>query len=130
MVIQLIESFKTGWNSLEIKFTVKVVSIHPSYDNQGNEYVCVESGFRPVKMPTMVPTSVPKEVSEMIEASKQMVKVVVPPQIRAQMRTYANRLFLFLTTDEWENLEKKYTVGDEFEVTVKPDGNITAERKV
>ncbi len=112
----------------EIKFTVKVVSVHPAYDNQGNEYICVECGYRPPQVPTMLPLGVPSEVSEMIEASRQMVKVVVPPQLQAQMHTYANRLVVYLTTSEWESLQVRYTAGDEFEVIVKSDGSIVMNR--
>ena len=64
----------------------------------------------------MVPTSIPKEVSEALEASRNMVQVMIPPQVRAQMRKYTNRLTLYLTINEWENLQQKHTVGDEFKV--------------
>jgi len=112
----------------EVRFTIKVVSIHPSYDAQGNEYVCVEFGFRPPRMPTVVPANVPKEVSDAIRASNEMVRVVVPPQLQAHMHRYANRLTLYLSMDEWESLQQKYTVGDEFEVSVENDGSITMKR--
>lgn len=112
----------------EIRFTIKVFAIHPAYDSQRNEYVCVEFGFRPPKVPTMVPTSVPREVADIIQASQEMVKVVVPPQFQAQTRKYANRLVLFLATDEWERLQQKYTAGDEFEVTIKQDGSLNVKR--
>ena len=108
----------------EIFFAVKVTAINPHYDYQGNEYVRIEFGYRPPKIPTMVPTSVPKEVSEALEASRNMVQVMIPPQVRAQMRKYTNRLTLYLTSNEWETLQQKYTVGDEFKVTLKTDGNI------
>ena len=108
----------------EISFTVKVTAINPNYDYQGNEYVRIEFGYRLPKIPTMVPTSVPREVSEMIEASREIVQVMVPPQMRAHMRRYTDRLTLYLTTDEWESLQQKYTVGDEFKVTLKADGSI------
>jgi len=109
-------------------FDIKVTSIHPAYDNQGNEYICVEFGFRSFQMPMMIPTNVPKEVSEMIEASRDVVKVIVPPQLQAQWRTYANRLTLFLTMEEWESLQQKYTVSDEFNVIIKKDGSIIVNR--
>lgn len=108
----------------EIIFTIKVFAIHPIYDPQGVEYICVEFGYKPPKMPTMIPLDMPKEVSDMIEASKDMVKVIVPPQLRSQLTNYANRLTLFLTTDEWENLQQRYTVGDEFKVIIRSDGNL------
>jgi len=112
----------------EVKFTIKVVSIHPSYDAPGNEYVCVEFGYRPPTMPTVVPASVPREVTDAIQASKEMVRVIVPPQLQAHMHRYANRLTLYLSMDEWESLQQKYTVGDEFEVSVKNDGSITIKK--
>jgi len=112
----------------EVRFTIKVVSIHPSYDAQGNEYVCVEFGYRAPRMPTVVPASAPREVSDAIRASKEMVRVIVPPQLRAHMHRYANRLTLYLSMDEWESLQQKYTVGDEFEVRVNNDGSITIKR--
>ena len=112
----------------EITFNIRVTSIHPSYDNQGNEYICVEFGYRPPQFPTMIPTNVPKEVSDMMEASRDVVKVIMPPQFQAQMRTYANRLALYLTVDEWENLQRKYTVSDEFTVTLRDDGSIVVNK--
>ena len=108
----------------EVVFIIKVFSIHPSYDQQGMEYVCVELGYRPPTMPTMVPSDTPKEVSDMIEASKHMINVIVPPQFRSQRSNYANRLTFFLTTEEWGDLQQRYTVGDEFKVTVRTDGNL------
>jgi len=112
----------------EITFNAKVTSIHPAYDNQGKEYICIEFGYRPPQMPTMIPTSVPKEVSDIFEASRDAIKVIVPPQLQAQMRTYASRLALYLTTDEWESLQRKYTVSDEFTITLKSDGSITVNK--
>lgn len=112
----------------EVTFTIKVTAIHPAYDNQGNEYICIEFGYRPPQMPTMIPTNVSREISDMIEASRDVVKIMVPPQIQAQWRIYANRLTLFLNPEEWENLQQKYTVSDEFVVTLKPDGNITMKK--
>lgn len=112
----------------EITFNVKVTAIHPAYDNQGNEYICIEFGYRPPQIPTMIPTNISREVSDMIDASRDIVKVIVPPQIQAQMRTYANRLALYLTTDEWENLQNKYTVSDEFTVKLKNNASIIVNK--
>jgi len=108
----------------EIVFHAKVFSIHPTYDQQGTEYVCIELGFKPPKMPTMVPSDVPKEVSDIIQASKDMVKVMVPPQLRSQLINYAKRITIFLAPEEWTNLEKRYTVGDEYKVIIKSDGSL------
>lgn len=105
----------------EIFFTIKVFSIHPAYDTQGTEYICVEFGFKPPRMPTMIPSDIPKEVSDIIEASKDMVRVIVPPQLRAQVN-YTNRLTLYLMSEEWDSFQQKYTVGDEFRVALRPDG--------
>jgi len=112
----------------EIKFTMKVVSLHPTYDSQGNEYISVEFGYRPPKMPTMVPSSVPREVSEAIQTSREMVRVIVPPELQSHLHRYSNRLIIFLSTSEWEQLQYKYTIGDEFEATVKADGSISITR--
>ncbi|MFH0896638.1 MAG: arcadin 1 [Candidatus Bathyarchaeota archaeon] len=108
----------------EIVFNVRVFAIHPVYDPQGMEYVCVELGYRPPRMPMMIPSDMPKEFSDIIQASKDMVRVVVPPQFQSQLTNYANRLTLFLTADEWESLQQRYTVGDEFKVTIRSDGNL------
>ena len=108
----------------EIVFSIKVFSIHPAYDHQGTEYVCVEFGCKPLIMPTMVPAGMPRDVSDMIEASKSMMKILVPPQLRSQLTNYANRLTIFLTNDEWNNLQQKYTVGDEFKVIMRTDGSL------
>ena len=108
----------------EIVFSIEVFSIHPAYDQQGTEYVCVEFGYRPPRMPTMVPADMPRDVSDMIEASKHMVKVFVSPQLRSQLTNYASRLTIFLTNDEWDNLQQKYTVGDELKVIMRTDGSL------
>ncbi|MHA2405123.1 MAG: hypothetical protein ACXACH_00050 [Candidatus Hermodarchaeia archaeon] len=108
----------------DVLFTASVFSIHPIFDHQGVEYISVEFGYKPPKIPTMVPSNVPKEVSDIIDASRDMVKVIVPPQLRSQMMNYANRLTVFLTPDEWNNLEQRYTVGDEFKVIIRPDGSL------
>lgn len=108
----------------EIVFIIKVFSIHPTFDQQGMEYVCVEFGYKPPRMPTMIPSNMSKEVSDIIQASKDMVKVIVPPQLRSQSMSYANRLTLFLTREEWDSLEKRYTVGDEFKVIIRSDGSL------
>ncbi len=110
----------------EINFIAKVTALHVTYDYQGNEYVTINFAYKPLKMPTMMPTDIPKEVSDMIKATKDMMTTMVPQQ--TYLRDYANRLVLFLTTDEFERLEQKYTVGDELRVIVSPDGNITATR--
>ena len=108
----------------EIVFSMKVFSIHPIFDQQGTEYICVEFGFKPPRMPTMVPTDMPKEVSDIIQASKDMVRVIVPPQIRSQLLSYANRLTLYLTREEWGCLQQRYTVGDEFKVMIRSEGSL------
>lgn len=108
----------------EIVFDIKVFAVHPASDAQGVEYVCVELGYKPPRMPTMVPLDMPKEISDIIEASKDMVKVIVPPQLRSQLTNYTNRLTLFLTPDEWESLQQRYTVGDEFKIIIRPDGSL------
>jgi hypothetical protein len=110
----------------EVAFIAKVTALHVTYDSQGNEYVTIDFAYRPPKMPTMMSTDVPKEVSDMIKATREMMTSMVPQQ--TYLRDYANRLVLFLTTDEFERLEQKYTVGDELKVTIKPDGSITAIR--
>jgi len=108
----------------EIIFMVKVFSVRPIYDQQGAEYISVELGYKPPKMPMMVPSDIPKEVSDIITASKDMVRVIVPPQLRTQMMNYSSRLNIFLTPEEWEKLMQKYTVGDEFKVMMRPDGSL------
>ena len=108
----------------EIVFSIKVFSIHPAYDQQGTEYVCVEFGYKPPRMPTMVPLDMSKEVSDMIEASKSMMKVLVPLQLGSQLTNYVNRLTIFLTNDEWDNLQQRYTVGDEFKAIMRTDGSL------
>ena len=110
----------------EVVFTAKVTALHITYDSQSNEYVTIDFAYRPPKMPTMLPTDVPKEVSDMLKATKEMMSTMVPAQ--TYLRDYANRLILFLTTDEFERLEQKYTIGDELKITVKPDGSIVASR--
>jgi hypothetical protein len=108
----------------DVLFTVKVFSIHPVFDHQGMEYISVEFGYKPPKIPIMVPSNIPKEVTDMIDASRDMVKVIVPPQLRSQMMNYANRLTVYLTPQEWDSLEQRYTVGDEFKIIIRTDGSL------
>ncbi len=112
----------------EVTFTARVVALHTTFDNHGNEYVTIEFAYRPPRMPTVVPSDMPKEISDMLEASKDVVRVMVPPQFQAHLRNYANRLVLYLTVDEFESLQQKYTVGDEMKFVIKPDGSLTAVR--
>lgn len=90
----------------------------------------MEFGYRPPKVPTMVPLDRSQDVSDMIEASKDMMKILVPPQLRSQQTSYANRLTLFLTGDEWNGLQQRYTVGDEFNVTIRADGSLQMTKTV
>lgn len=108
----------------EIVFSIKVFSIHPASDQQGTEYICVEFGVKPPKIPTMVPITSSREVSDMIEASKSMVNIMVPPQLRSQLTRYVSRLTLYLTSDEWNDLQQRYTVGDEFKIILRKDGSL------
>jgi len=110
------------------RFIVKVIAVHPFYDNQGNEYICVEYGFKPPQIPTIVPSGLPTDVSEIVKASKEMMRVIVPPQVQAQMHKYANRLILYLTLSEWDKLQEKYTAGDEFEVIVGLNGELALQK--
>ena len=110
----------------EIVFTAKVTALHVTYDTHGNEYVTIDFAYKPPRIPTMVPTDMPKDVSDMIKATRDMMTTMVPQQ--TYLRDYANRLILFLTTDEFERLEQKYTVGDELKITVAPDGSMSATR--
>ena len=110
----------------EIVFTAKVTALHVTYDTHGNEYVTIDFAYRPPKIPTMMSTDIPKDVSDMIKATREMMTTMVPQQ--TYLRDYANRLVLFLTTDEFEKLEQKYTIGDELQVAVKSDGSIVASR--
>jgi hypothetical protein len=104
------------------------MALHTTYDSQGNEYIMIEFAYRPPKMPLIVPSDVPREITDMIEASKDMVRVIMPPQLQTHLRSYANRLILFLTLDEFESLHQKYTIGDEFKFTINPDGGIKSVR--
>ena len=116
--------FKGGKNLSEIVLPIKVFSVRPTTDQQGMEYICVEFGYKPPKIPTMIPLNVSREVSDVMEASKSMANVLLPPQLRSQLTGYVNRLTIFLTNDEWDNLQQKYTVGDEFKVIMRSDGSL------
>jgi hypothetical protein len=112
----------------EVSFVARVMSLHTTFDNSGNEYVTIEFAYRPPRMPTVVPSDMPKEISDMLEASKDVVRVMVPPQFQTHLRNYANRLVLYLTSEEFESLQQRYTVGDELKVVIKADGSLTAVR--
>jgi hypothetical protein len=76
----------------------------------------------------MVSSSTPKEISDVIQASRDVVRVMVPPQLQSQISKYAKRLMLFLTLSEWGNLEHKYTVGDMFNVIIESNGNVELKK--
>ncbi|MEM2921898.1 MAG: hypothetical protein QXF26_06235, partial [Candidatus Bathyarchaeia archaeon] len=67
----------------EVSFIAKVVALHTTFDTQGNEYVMIEFAYRPPRMPTVIPSDVPKEISDVLEASKDMMRIMVPPQLQA-----------------------------------------------
>lgn len=106
-----------------ITIICKVISIHPFFDSNRNEYVCIEFGIEMPKPPTVVsmPSNIPKEVSSVIPILTQI------PKIFGQTKTYdkySNRLILFLTKSEWESLSRKYQYGDEVELRIEKDGTI------
>ena len=98
----------------------KVISVHPSYDPYGNEYVCVEFGIEAKKPPTVMslPPNLPQEVSFIVPLLSQIPKMV--PQAKA----YSKRLAVYFTPEEWDRIPRKYQFGDEVEIRVMKDGSL------
>jgi len=98
----------------------KVISVHPSYDPYGNEYVCVEFGVEAKKPPTVMslPPNVPQEISFIFPLLSQIPKMI--PHAKA----YGKRLAVYFTPEEWDKLPRKYQFGDEVEVRVMRDGSL------
>lgn len=106
----------------EVSFVCKVVSVHPSNDPYGNEFVCVEFALEAQRPPNVVqlPANVPQEISALIPLLSQIPKILP----FGQARSYANRLLLYLTPQEWDRIKRKYQFGDEAEVKIAADGSI------
>lgn len=111
-------------NQKSISFVVKVTALHPHFDGQGIEYVCVEFSWKPPSVPNMMPVGVPEEISDIVGGMKQMI--VRMPGMQQQMQK-SPRLVLFLTVEEWMDLLKKYTVGDEFTISLDDSGRLVME---
>lgn len=99
----------------------KVISVHPSHDPYGNEYVCVEFGVEAQRPPTVMslPPNIPQEVSSLLVPLLTQIPKMVP-----QARAYTKRLTIYFTPEEWEKLPRKYQYGDEVEIRVLRDGSL------
>ncbi|MHC1586495.1 MAG: arcadin 1 [Candidatus Hecatellaceae archaeon] len=103
-----------------VSIPCKVISVHPSFDAYGSEYVCVEFGIEAQKPPTVMslPANLPQEASFIIPILSQL------PKLMPQAKTYSKRLALYFTVEEWDRLPRKYQFGDEVEIRVMRDGTI------
>lgn len=111
-------------NRTTIILKIRVVAINQNLDEFGIEYICIEFGCKPLKIPVMIPPDIPKEMENI---AKMAVRMMPPPQTGTR-RTHSGRMFLRLTVNEWEDLEQRYTVGDEFTITVLPNGELVMKR--
>jgi hypothetical protein len=100
-----------------------VTSIHPFFDQFGNEFICVEFTVEAQRPPSFVqmPRDAPQEISVVMPIISQIPKMFPQPKV------YSNRLFLFLTTQEWERIQRKYQYGDEAEVNIDSNGSINVK---
>ena len=103
-----------------VSIACKVISIHPTFDHYGSEYVCVEFGIEAKKPPTVMslPANIPQEASFIVPILSQIPKLIPQP------KTYSKRLTLYFTSEEWSRLPRKYQFGDEVEIRVLKDGSI------
>lgn len=94
--------------------------MHPSFDQFGNEFVCIEFSVEAERPPSFVqmPRDVPQEVSAVMPIISQI------PKMFPQAKAYSNRLVLFLRVDEWNRLQRKYQYGDDVQIRVAADGSI------
>ena len=101
----------------------KVTAVHPTFDAMGGELICVEFSVEARQANVIaMPSDTSPEVMAVMPLLKQL------PKMLPQARAYNNRLVLYLTTQEWEKLNKKYSYGDEFEIRIANDGTITVKR--
>ncbi|RLI28358.1 MAG: hypothetical protein DRO46_04140 [Candidatus Hecatellales archaeon] len=110
-----------GLEEPAVTIPCKVISVHPSFDTYGNEYVCVEFGVEARKPPTVMslPANLPQEVSSFIVPLLSQI-----PKMMPQPKTYSKRLALYFTQEEWNRLPRKYQYGDEVEIRVLKDGTL------
>lgn len=105
---------------MSVSFTCKVVAIRPAYDPSGQEMVCIELGYE-FKSPSVVasPVNLPAE----LQMIPQLLQQILP-----RARGYSNRVVLYLTQDEFEKIRHVFQVGDEFQVRITPNGEITLKK--
>lgn len=77
--------------------------------------MCVEFSVEADRPPNVIqmPKDTPQELSAVIPIVSQIPKMIV------QSKTYANRMILFFSPQEWERMRRKYQYGDEVEVKVE-----------
>jgi hypothetical protein len=103
----------------------KVTAVHPTFDATGGELICVEFSVEAKQANVFaMPSNASPEVMAVMPLLKQL------PKMLPQSRAYNNRLILYLATQEWEKLTKKYSYGDEFEIRITGDGTITVKRLI
>ena len=107
---------------MSVKFECKVTSIHPAFDPNGNEYVCVEFAYESAQQPMVftLPPEAPPEAQAFLPLLQSIPKAFLRPP-----KTYSNRLVIYLTPEEWERLPTPYKVGDVFSVSIDQGGSIT-----
>ena len=99
-----------------IRLRCMVVSVHPAFNQHGEEFVVVEFGVRSEPPPKVVtvPQGMHEEAKAMMSLLSQIPRVMGVPQPKG----YDNRLTVFFRVDEWRRLEHKYVQGEEVEVEV------------
>lgn len=109
---------------MSVRFDCKVTAIHPAFDQNGNEYVCVEFAHEAAQQPLVftLPPDAPPEAQAFLPLLQSIPRALLRPP-----KTYSNRLVIYFTTEEWERLPTPYKVGDVFTVTVDSSGTITVK---
>lgn len=110
---------------MSVKFDCKVTSIHPAFDQNGNEYVCVEFSYESTQQPVVftLPQDAPPEMQALLPILQSIPRTLLRPP-----KTYSNRLVIYLTPEEWERLPSPYKVGDVFTITIDQSGTITVKQ--
>ncbi|MEM3670385.1 MAG: arcadin 1 [Thermoprotei archaeon] len=109
---------------MSVRFECKVTSIHPAFDANGNEFVCVEFAYESAQPPSVLtlPKDAPPEASAFIPLLQSLPKTLFRTQ-----KSYSNRLVVYLTPDEWEKLPTPYRVGDSYTVSIGQSGELEAK---
>ncbi len=110
----------------KVEIGTVVVDVAESKDPTG-DYVCVTFSTKVKQQSSPVSfEGLPEGFADIGSQIVQIVQTAMPPVARAQMNL-APRVAIWFTVDEWEALDRKYTIGDYVTFRVDPRGRIMGE---